>query len=135
MEWVNEILVKRSFIQESADIPISKMQENQHKSLTPTVTRVLDELGRGLWGKNSLWSKKYKIFKGKYSWFLASLEQTKINRTYNTLNCLEVYVEDMKRFKIVVVQTNNSKFPPPETCDNLQEASLKKGLIEVCALI
>ena len=130
MTWTDEINNNRDDIINQHDTIYIKAKYKYY-SLSPMVTRVLDELGESLWGRNVLFFKKYKInaeFNYPYCWDLFE------NKEYENRpkNLLRVYFgEDLTHFVISIPILFSGRRPDAISCKDLSEQGLKEGLIDM----
>jgi hypothetical protein len=130
MTWTDEINNNKNDIVNQQDT-INIKAKYKYYSLSPMVTRVLDELGESIWGRNVLFFKKYKInaeFNYPYCWDLFENKE----HEDRPKNLLRVYIsEDLTHFDISIPILFSGRKPDPISCKDLSEQGLKEGLIKM----
>ena len=79
----------------------------QYRKLSPLVTRLLEQLGRSLWGRNFLWSRKFYVTKRSDRWTLSDSKIDRYDLHSHPDNLLEVCLRD-NNFKIRVTRVRGT---------------------------
>jgi hypothetical protein len=109
---------------------LHKMRYRKFRTLSPMVTRSLEELGTLLWGKNRLWVRNFSITTTSDRWFLRDGKGELFFRRSGGGTCLEVCLRDTN-LKVRITLLNGVRANRIFECGNFSEEELAARLEEV----
>ncbi len=109
---------------------MSKEYLKKYNSLSPLVVRSLRKLGRSLWGRNFLWSKKYYVEKRSERWLLSDGKRDRYSQNPLERNRLEVCLRDTN-FRLRITRRDGEDVDLSLLCVDFSEKELLQKLEEL----